>query len=115
MSIPQDSLLTRLGRADVVCKDCGTKYGKYSVGCSSTWVGTCEVCGEEKPITEVRDYGYLAKGIHEEKAKIAAQSKVVAKYMATQTEADPQPTYDELRKERDELKQRLQKLLNERG
>jgi hypothetical protein len=54
-----------LSNADVVCKDCGSKYGTYSVGCSSTWMGKCNVCGEEKPITEVRDWGYLAKGIGE--------------------------------------------------
>jgi hypothetical protein len=51
--------------AEVVCKDCGDKYGTYSVGCSSTWMGKCNVCGEEKPITEVRDWGYLNKGIKE--------------------------------------------------
>jgi hypothetical protein len=51
--------------AEVVCKDCGSKYGTYSVGCSSTWMGTCNVCGKEKPITEVRDWGYLQKGIGE--------------------------------------------------
>jgi hypothetical protein len=51
--------------AEVVCKDCGSKYGTYSVGCSSTWLGKCNVCGQEKPITEVRDWGYLAKGIGE--------------------------------------------------
>ena len=27
------------------------------------WTGTCHVCGETKPITEVRDYGYLQQGI----------------------------------------------------
>ena len=52
-----------LKNADVVCKDCGCKYGHYSVSCSSTWMGKCNVCGKEKPITEVRDYGYLKKGI----------------------------------------------------
>lgn len=81
MSIPQDSLLTRLGRADVVCRDCGDKYGKYSVGCSSTWNGTCGVCGEDKPVTEVRDYGYLSKGINELRGNIKEQSKQVADYM----------------------------------
>lgn len=63
------NLLETLKQADVVCKDCGTKYGKYSVGCSSSWMGTCDVCGEYKSITEVRDYGYLAKGIAAEKLK----------------------------------------------
>jgi hypothetical protein len=83
MTFPQDNLLTRLGRADVVCKECGTRYGKYSVGCSSTWVGTCGVCGESKPVTEVRDYGYLSKGINELKGNIQEQSKVTASYMAS--------------------------------
>jgi hypothetical protein len=51
--------------AEVVCKDCGSKYGHYSVSCSSTWMGKCNVCGKDKPVTEVRDWGYLAKGIGE--------------------------------------------------
>ena len=52
-----------LKSAEVVCKDCGSKYGHYSVGCSSTWTGTCNVCGQEKSITEVRDWNYLKEGI----------------------------------------------------
>ncbi len=52
-----------LKSAEVVCKDCGSKYGHYSVGCSSTWSGTCNVCGQEKSITEVRDWNYLKEGI----------------------------------------------------
>jgi len=74
-------LLTCLIHADVVCRDCGSKYGKYSVGCSSTWEGTCEVCGERKGVTEVRDWGYLDKGIQELKGTVHAQSKGVADYM----------------------------------
>jgi len=58
------NLKNRLMQADVVCKECGEKYGKYSVGYSSTWMGTCGVCGEEKNVTEVRDWGYLTKGIN---------------------------------------------------
>ena len=54
-----------LRNAEVVCRDCGSKYGTYSVGCSSTWEGECGVCGETKGVTEVRDYGYLQKGIKE--------------------------------------------------
>ena len=54
-----------LRNAEVVCKDCGDKYGVYSVGCSSTWEGECGVCGETKGVTETRDYGYLQKGIKE--------------------------------------------------
>jgi len=98
------NLKTRLLQADVVCKECGEKYGKYSVGCSSTWMGTCGVCGEEKGVTEVRDWGYLTKGINElnaqrpaqpfseltkdftpeRKARIKEQSAKVANYMLTQ-------------------------------
>lgn len=96
--------LSTLLNAEVCCNDCGTKYGKYSVGCSSRWEGTCDVCGEIKGVTEVRDYGYLSKGIKElnrrrpaepfsnltqdftpeRKAKIKEQSAEVAKYMAAQ-------------------------------
>ncbi len=58
-----DALLNKLQGAYTVCKDCGSKYGEYSVGCSSVWEGKCDVCGENKPVTEARDYGYLNKGI----------------------------------------------------
>lgn len=75
------TLLNKLLTADVVCSECGQKYGKYSVGCSSVWNGTCGVCGEDKPITEVRDWGYLTKGINELKGQVKKQSKEVAEYM----------------------------------
>lgn len=81
MTISQDNLLTRLGQADVCCSDCGLRYGKYSVGCSSVWNGICDVCGGAGPVTEVRDYGYLSKGINELKGNIKEQSKKVADYM----------------------------------
>ena len=58
-------LLNKLQNAGTVCHDCGKKYGNYSVSCSSTWQGTCGVCGQEKPVTETRDYGYMRKGILE--------------------------------------------------
>jgi hypothetical protein len=103
MKPEKTTLLGRLTQADVVCRDCGSKYGKYSVGCSSMWEGTCDVCGETKAITEVRDWGYLGKGINElnakrpaqpfsdltkdftpeRKAKIKEQSAKVANYMAS--------------------------------
>jgi len=54
-----------LEKAYQVCRDCGTKYGEYSVGCSSVWEGECDVCGVTKGVTEKRDYGYLEKGIKE--------------------------------------------------
>ena len=50
--------------AEVTCHDCGKKYGEYSVGCSSTWEGKCDVCGETKGVTETRDYNYFAKTLY---------------------------------------------------
>lgn len=58
-------LRKKLGSAEVVCHDCGSKYGTYSVGCSSTWEGECDVCGKTKGVTEVRDYNYLSKSLKE--------------------------------------------------
>jgi hypothetical protein len=54
-------IIKRLNNAAVCCHECGDKWGVYSVGCSSTWNGTCRVCGEEKPVTETRDYGYFSQ------------------------------------------------------
>ena len=76
-----DNLLTRLTQADICCRDCGMKYGSYSVGCSSVWEAECDVCGERKPITETRDYGYLTKGINELRGNVKEQSKEVADYL----------------------------------
>jgi hypothetical protein len=58
-------LLKKLENADVVCFDCGSKYGEYHDRVSSVWEGKCNVCGEVKNITESRDFKYLAKGIKE--------------------------------------------------
>jgi hypothetical protein len=97
------TLYEKLLTAEVVCRDCGSRYGKYSVGCSSTWEGTCDVCEQDKPVTEVRDWGYLGEGISElkawrpvqpfseltkgfppeRKAKIKEQSKILAEHLAT--------------------------------
>lgn len=65
MSAENKVTVNTLQNAEVVCHDCGKKYGTYSVGCSSTWEGKCGVCGQTKGVTEVRDYGYLQKGIKE--------------------------------------------------
>lgn len=110
---PSDSLLEKLTQADICCRDCGQKYGTYSVGCSSTWTAKCPICGEVKGCTEVRDWGYLTKGINElkawrpakpfsdltedfppeRKARIKEQSKILAEHLAT---IDPIMNDDEL-------------------
>jgi hypothetical protein len=87
VTVNNKQLIKKLQNAYQVCRDCGLKYGVYSVGCSSVWEGVCNVCDETKPITEARDYGYLVTGIRklikedETKAKIKKQSKEVAEYM----------------------------------
>lgn len=58
---PQE-LLHRLEQAYVCCKTCGLQYGVYSVGCSSSYMDTCQVCGEYASVTETRDYAYLITG-----------------------------------------------------
>ena len=52
-------LLETLDQATVTCAGCGDKYGVHSVRSSSWWVGKCHVCGEEKPVTESRDFAYF--------------------------------------------------------
>ena len=84
----KQTLLQRLTTADLICSDCGNKYGKYSVGCSSFHIGTCEVCDKTGPVTEVRDFGYLQRGICSEKLKIKGQSKKVAEYTESLEEYD---------------------------
>jgi ribosomal protein S27E len=64
------ALLKKLENAYTTCMDCGQTYGVYSVGCSSVWNGTCNVCGEEKRITETRDFGYFITGIRKLKLEI---------------------------------------------
>ena len=58
-------LLKLLREAEVCCITCGVKYGEPRGDVSSVWIARCNVCGEEKPVTETRDYRYLAKGIQE--------------------------------------------------
>jgi translation initiation factor 2 beta subunit (eIF-2beta)/eIF-5 len=63
-------LLKKLEKAHVVCYDCGINFGTPRGGCSSFWVDTCDVCGTETPVTEVRDYSYLKRGIEEISKKL---------------------------------------------
>jgi hypothetical protein len=63
-------LLKKLETAYKTCMDCGRTYGVYSVGCSSVYTSTCDVCGETKPITETRDFAYFITGIRKLKKEI---------------------------------------------
>jgi hypothetical protein len=65
MSAENEVTAQTLKNAQVVCFDCGKKYGEYHNGVSSVWEGKCNICGETKGVTEVRDYAYLTKGIKE--------------------------------------------------
>jgi hypothetical protein len=44
-----------------ICFDCGAQYGRglRPGGVSSVHDGKCEVSGDERPVTEPRDFGYL--------------------------------------------------------
>ena len=64
------ALLKKLETAYKTCMDCGRTYGVYSVGCSSVYTSTCDVCGETKPITETRDFAYFITGIRKLKLEI---------------------------------------------
>jgi uncharacterized protein (DUF983 family) len=66
-------LLETLDQATVTCADCGDKYGVHSVRYSSWWVGKCHVCGEEKPITESRDFAYFFTTRKKLSAQLAKQ------------------------------------------
>lgn len=56
---------------DWVCHECGSALGKWWVDgkyigplpyCATFHMGTCDVCRQEKSVTEARDFGYLRDG-----------------------------------------------------
>jgi len=96
MTAETNALIARLTTADLVCTDCGIRYGKYSAGCSSMRTGTCQVCGGNKQLFEVRNFGYLEPGIEalQKKDTIKAQSKQVAEYLSTFEDNDDPASYD---------------------
>ena len=76
------NLINKLNNAYQCCKACGSKYGVYSVGCSSSWFGNCDVCGlENVSVTETRDYAYLYTGVTKLRQQLEA--------MKDSTEAKP--------------------------
>jgi uncharacterized protein (DUF983 family) len=56
-------LRQRLQKASQCCDACGREYGTPRAGCSTYWHGVCDVCGLEMAVTEVRDWGYLRRGL----------------------------------------------------
>jgi hypothetical protein len=52
----------KLQKADWCCRDCGLKYGDCKEGSVAVFHNSiCDICGEEKSITQTRDYNYLRK------------------------------------------------------
>ena len=41
------------------CADCGEKHGKTTAKVATWHYGECDVCKENKNVTEVRDYGHF--------------------------------------------------------
>jgi len=65
-----------------VCDDCGREWGRWydnnsyfgpAKHCATYHVNRCEVCNQEKPVTEARDYGFLRKGWKKIQAGISCQ------------------------------------------
>lgn len=53
-----------------VCFECGKKYGDYVAGVSSVWQSTCDICGKQTGVTEIRDFNYIPLyGVEEKKLK----------------------------------------------
>ena len=39
-----------------LCQDCGKRLSKKQFDCSTWHKGKCDICGEEKDVTEPRDF-----------------------------------------------------------
>lgn len=63
-------LREKLIKANWTCTDCGIKYGEARGLCATYHNGTCEVCGEEKAVTETRDYNWFNKTLGTSKRDI---------------------------------------------
>jgi hypothetical protein len=98
------NLINKLNNAYQCCKACGAKYGVYSVGCSSTWIGNCDVCGlENVSVTETRDYAYLYTGVTKLRQQLEAmKTSKEAKETSTEVKYSMKITSVEIARE-DEL------------
>jgi len=50
---------------EVVCYDCGRKYGSFNAGQAPWDKDICGCCGKTQACTEPRDFGYLLLGWQE--------------------------------------------------
>lgn len=50
-----------------VCFECGHKYGNRKGGLCTVHYGICGICGNEKTVTEPRDFGHLKPDWRDEK------------------------------------------------
>lgn len=39
-----------------LCEKCAEKIGKHLAGVASFWEDTCDVCGKETQVTDIRDF-----------------------------------------------------------
>lgn len=53
-----------LKKAKRTCMKCWDKYGAISVGTITLHEDICDVCFEEKLVTNVRDYWYFSKTLN---------------------------------------------------
>lgn len=56
--------LKKLKNAATVCLDCGSLYGRSSPWSVTCWHSACDICGNQTIVSDVRDHGYLRKGIN---------------------------------------------------
>ena len=61
----EENFRKRIINAYRVCQECGIEYGAgiskdKKQTTQSTWIEgeSCDICEEEKPVTEFRDFGY---------------------------------------------------------
>lgn len=56
--------LANLITARRVCHHCGLTHGTVSRNVATSIKGRCDVCGEVSQVRDIRDWGYLRRGIH---------------------------------------------------
>jgi hypothetical protein len=47
---------------DWVCSECGMKHGRHNPGIATWHIGRCDICGEEKSVTDSWSFGHIKSG-----------------------------------------------------